>query len=97
MCDTAKLIFARVAEVTSVDIEMPNIHYFMADLRKLNIPISGEVCVCVCVCVCVTSDAHTTCLFSREFLARLQELSLHGSQCLLSAQASWLCQVRVTT
>ena len=35
-------------------------------------------------------------LFSCEFLARLQELCLHGSQCLLSAQASWLCQVRVT-
>ncbi len=31
-----------------------------------------------------------------EFLARLQELCLHGSQCLLSAQASWLCQVRMT-
>ncbi len=35
-------------------------------------------------------------LFSCEFLSRLQELCLHGSQCLLSAQASWLCQVRVT-
>ncbi len=35
-------------------------------------------------------------LFSCELLARLQELFLHGSQCLLSAQASWLCQVRVT-
>ncbi len=35
-------------------------------------------------------------LFSCEFLARLQELCLHGSQYLLSAQASWLCQVRVT-
>ncbi len=31
--------------------------------------------------------------FSCEFLARLQELCLHGSQCPLSAQASWLCQV----
>ncbi len=36
-------------------------------------------------------------LFFYEFLARLQELCLHGSQCLLSAQASWLCQVRITT
>ncbi len=35
-------------------------------------------------------------LFFCDFLARLQELCLHGSQCLLSAQASWLCQVRVT-
>ncbi len=35
-------------------------------------------------------------LFSCEFLARVQELCLHGSQCLLSAQASWLCLVRVT-
>ncbi len=34
-------------------------------------------------------------LFSCEFLAWLQELCLHGSQCLLSAQASWLCQVRM--
>ncbi len=35
-------------------------------------------------------------LFSCKFLARLQELCLHGSQCLLSAQASWLCQVCIT-
>ncbi len=35
-------------------------------------------------------------LFSCEFLARLQELCLYGSQCMLSAQASWLCQVRMT-
>ncbi len=42
--------------------------------------------VCVCVCVCV----------SCQFLARLQGLCLHGSLCLLSAQASWLCQVRIT-
>ena len=30
---------------------------------------------------------------SCEFLAWLQELCLHGSQYLFSAQASWLCQV----
>ncbi len=30
-------------------------------------------------------------LFSYEFVAWLQELCLHGSQCLLSVQASWLC------
>ena len=35
-------------------------------------------------------------LFSCKFLARLQEHSLHGSQCLLSTQASWVCQVCVT-
>ncbi len=47
-----------------------------------------------------TLGAHTTCCEERLvllFLARLQELCLHGSQCLLNAQASWLCQVRVTT
>ncbi len=35
-------------------------------------------------------------LFSCEFLAQLQEFCLHSSQCLVSAQASWLCQVHVT-
>ncbi len=35
--------------------------------------------------------------FSCEFLAWLQELCLHGSQCLLSAQASWFCQVHITS
>ncbi len=35
-------------------------------------------------------------LFSCEYLAWLQELCLHGSQCLLSAQASWVCQVCMT-
>ncbi len=35
-------------------------------------------------------------LFSCEFLAQLQELCLHGSKCLLSVQASWLCQVCTT-
>jgi len=43
MFDTAKLIFARISEVSSVDIEMPNIHYFTGDLRKLDVPMSGEV------------------------------------------------------
>ncbi len=36
-------------------------------------------------------------LFSCEFLARLHELCLHGSQYLLSAQASWLYQVHITS
>ncbi len=35
-------------------------------------------------------------MFSCEFLAWLQALCLHGSQCLLNAQASWLYQVRIT-
>ncbi len=47
-----------------------------------------------------TSGAHTTCCEERPVLLRvhawLQELCLQGSECLLSAQVSWLCQVRVT-
>ena len=34
--------------------------------------------------------------YSCELLARLQEFACTGLQSLLSAQASWLCQVRVT-
>ena len=33
---------------------------------------------------------------SCEFLSRLREFACTGFICLLSAQASWLCQVRVT-
>ncbi len=36
-------------------------------------------------------------LFSCEFLARLQEVCLHGSLCLLSALPSWLCQMHITS
>ena len=46
-----------------------------------------------------TSGAHTQQLrgmVSCEYLARLQELASTGSQCLLSAQASWLRQVCMT-
>lgn len=43
MYDTAKMVFARVPKVTDVEIKMPNIHYFMADLTKLRIPNNGEV------------------------------------------------------
>ena len=50
MFDTAKLIFARVPKVNDVEIHMPNIHYYVADLSKLRVPNNGEVCVCVCVC-----------------------------------------------
>ncbi len=34
-------------------------------------------------------------LLSCEFLAWFQELCLHGSQCLLSAQASWYAPLAV--
>jgi len=47
MYDTAKLIFARVPSITDVEIKMPNIHYFVADLSKLKIPNSGEVRITV--------------------------------------------------
>ncbi len=47
-----------------------------------------------------TSGAHTTCCEERPVLLRVPSPApgacLHDSQCLLSAQASWLCQVRVT-
>ncbi len=52
------------------------------------------------------SGAHTTCCEERSVLlwvpspapgALLAQLIVHGSQCLLSAQAPWLCQVRMTT
>ena len=49
MHDISKLIFNRVAKISSVEIHMPNIHYFTADLSKLNEPNSGEVCAHVCV------------------------------------------------
>lgn len=41
----SELIFSKVASVASMDMEMPNIHYFVADLKKINIPNSGEVLV----------------------------------------------------
>ena len=43
MFQTSELIFNRVASVNSVDMEMPNIHYYVADLKKIGIPNSGEV------------------------------------------------------
>lgn len=39
----SELIFSKVAPVDSVDMVMPNIHYFVADLKKIGIPNSGEV------------------------------------------------------
>ncbi len=46
-----------------------------------------------------TSGAHTTCYEEIPVLLLLpslfQELCLHGLHCLLSAQASWLCQMSI--
>lgn len=39
----AESIFAKVPSIGEVDIEMPNIHYFVADLKKIGVPNSGEV------------------------------------------------------
>lgn len=47
MFNTAKVIFARAPKITDVEIRMPNIHYYVADLSKLHIPNSGEVSVSV--------------------------------------------------
>ncbi len=56
-------------------------HVYVHVCVRAHVCVHVYVHVCVCTCVCA---------------ARLQELCLHGSQCLLSVQASWLCQVRVT-
>ena len=37
------LIFSKVPALDSIDMEFPNLHYFVADLKKINIPNSGEV------------------------------------------------------
>lgn len=47
MYDTAKVVFARVPKINDVEIRMPNIHYYVADLLKL--PNSGEVSGCIWV------------------------------------------------
>lgn len=43
MFETAKVVFSRVPNVKSIEIHMPNIHYFTADLSKLGVPNSGEL------------------------------------------------------
>ncbi len=54
MFKTAKVVFARAPKITDVEIDMPNIHYYVADLSKLKLPNSGEVCdVCVMCMMCV--------------------------------------------
>lgn len=40
------LIFSKVPAVDSIDMEFPNLHYFVADL---SIPNSGEVNMAACV------------------------------------------------
>ncbi len=47
MYNTAKVVFARVPKVNDVEIRMPNIHYYVADLSKLKLPNSGEVSGCI--------------------------------------------------
>ena len=41
----AESIFNKVQSVVEVEMEMPNIHYFVADLKKINVPNTGEVCM----------------------------------------------------
>lgn len=43
MFQISESIFRKASAVESVELEMPNIHYFVADLTKINIPNSGEV------------------------------------------------------
>ena len=49
MYDTSKVVFARVPKINDVEIRMPNIHYYVADLSKLKVPNSGEVHVTACI------------------------------------------------
>ena len=43
MNDMSQVIFSRAPKINMVDIQMPNIHYFVGDLSKLQIPNQGEV------------------------------------------------------
>ena len=43
MFEAAKSIFGKVPSIKSVDIQMPNIHYFTADLSKLQETNNGDV------------------------------------------------------
>jgi len=44
MYEMAKLVFFRLPHIQSMELHLPNIHYFKADLSKFNIPNSaGEV------------------------------------------------------
>ena len=43
MFEAAKSMFGKVQSITSVDIQMPNVHHFTADLSKLHEKNNGEV------------------------------------------------------
>lgn len=43
MCLVSELIFSKEAAIETIDMDMPNIHYFVADLKKINIANSGEL------------------------------------------------------
>ncbi|KAL5484625.1 hypothetical protein EMCRGX_G021154 [Ephydatia muelleri] len=43
MFQAAKSIFGKVQSITSVDIQMPNVHHFTADLSKLHEKNNGEL------------------------------------------------------
>lgn len=40
---TSELIFNKLACIDCMDMEMPNIHYFVADLKKISVPNAGEL------------------------------------------------------
>jgi urate oxidase len=43
MYDMSQVIFSRIPKINAVEIQMPNIHYYIADLSKLQLPNQGEV------------------------------------------------------
>ena len=43
MFEAAKSMFCKEPSIKSVDINMPNIHYFTADMSKLHETNNGEV------------------------------------------------------
>ena len=44
--DVAKAVLSDNLEISSVELDMPNLHYIPADLTKLGIPSSNDVCCC---------------------------------------------------
>ena len=47
MYDTSQVIFSRVPKINTVEIQMPNIHYYVADLSKLQLPNQGDVSITI--------------------------------------------------
>lgn len=45
MYDTSQVIFSRVPKISAVEIQMPNIHYYVADLSKLQLPNQGDLLI----------------------------------------------------